>query len=83
MLDSDLELDSVLLTDAARRATDLGNLTLAVQVARAAVVAGADSSHGYCWATHCAGRAGGPRPTSSWAPWPAPTLSEPKRRYSR
>jgi DNA-binding NarL/FixJ family response regulator len=40
MLDSDLPLDSVLLTDAARRATELGDLVLAVRVARAAVAAG-------------------------------------------
>lgn len=40
MLDSDLPPDSVLLTDAARRATELGNLALAVRVARAAVTAG-------------------------------------------
>jgi hypothetical protein len=39
-LDSDLPPDSVLLTDAARRATELGDLTLAVRVARAAVAAG-------------------------------------------
>lgn len=40
MLDSDLPPDSVLLTDAARRATELGDLTLAQRVARAAVAAG-------------------------------------------
>jgi DNA-binding NarL/FixJ family response regulator len=40
MLDSDLPPDSVLLTDAARRATELGDLALAEQVARAAVAAG-------------------------------------------
>jgi DNA-binding NarL/FixJ family response regulator len=40
MLDSDLPPDSVLLTDAARRATELGDLTLARRVARAAVSAG-------------------------------------------
>jgi DNA-binding NarL/FixJ family response regulator len=40
MLDSDLPPDSVLLTDAARRATELGDLALAVRVARAAVAAG-------------------------------------------
>jgi DNA-binding NarL/FixJ family response regulator len=40
MLDSDLAPDSVLLTDAARRATELGDLTLAERVARAAVAAG-------------------------------------------
>jgi DNA-binding NarL/FixJ family response regulator len=40
MLDSDLLPDPVLLTDAARRATELGDLTLAVRVARAAVAAG-------------------------------------------
>ena len=40
MLDSDLAPDSVLLTDAARRATELGGLALTVRVARAAVAAG-------------------------------------------
>ncbi|MGH3847985.1 MAG: helix-turn-helix transcriptional regulator, partial [Pseudonocardiaceae bacterium] len=40
MLDSDLEPDSVLLTHAARRATELGHLTLAEQLARAAGAAG-------------------------------------------
>jgi DNA-binding NarL/FixJ family response regulator len=40
MLDSDLVPDSVLLTDAARRATELGDLRLATRVARAAVAAG-------------------------------------------
>jgi DNA-binding CsgD family transcriptional regulator len=40
MLDSDLRADPVLLTDAARRATELGDLTLVVRVARAAVQAG-------------------------------------------
>ncbi|MGH3671219.1 MAG: helix-turn-helix transcriptional regulator, partial [Pseudonocardiaceae bacterium] len=40
MLDSDLQADSVLLTSAARRATELGDLTLAERVARAAVAAG-------------------------------------------
>lgn len=40
MLDSDLPPDPRLLTDAARRATELGNLTLAEQIARAAVAAG-------------------------------------------
>ncbi|MGH3721685.1 MAG: LuxR C-terminal-related transcriptional regulator [Pseudonocardiaceae bacterium] len=40
MLDSDLPLDSVLLTNAARLATELGDLALTVQVARAAVAAG-------------------------------------------
>ncbi len=40
MLDSDLQPDSVLLTDAARRATELGDLPLAVRVSRAAVAAG-------------------------------------------
>jgi DNA-binding NarL/FixJ family response regulator len=40
MLDSDLPPDPVLLTDAARRATELGDLALAVRVARAAVAAG-------------------------------------------
>jgi len=40
MLDSDLPPDPVLLTDAARRATGLGDLALAVRVARAAVAAG-------------------------------------------
>jgi DNA-binding NarL/FixJ family response regulator len=39
-LDSDLPMDSVLLTDAAGRATELGDLVLAVRVARAAVAAG-------------------------------------------
>jgi DNA-binding NarL/FixJ family response regulator len=39
MLDSDLPPDSVLLTDAARRATELGDLSLARRVARAAVAA--------------------------------------------
>jgi hypothetical protein len=37
MLDSDLPADPVLLTDAARRATELGDFVLAVRVARAAV----------------------------------------------
>jgi DNA-binding NarL/FixJ family response regulator len=40
MLDSDLLPDPALLTDAARRATELGDLTLAGRVARAAVAAG-------------------------------------------
>ncbi len=40
LMDSDLPPDPVLLTDAARRATELGDLGLAVQVARAAVAAG-------------------------------------------
>ena len=40
MIDSDLAPDSVLLTDAARRAAELGDLTLAGRVARAAVAAG-------------------------------------------
>jgi DNA-binding CsgD family transcriptional regulator len=40
MLDSDLPPDAVLLTNAARRATELGDLTLARRVARAAVAAG-------------------------------------------
>ncbi len=40
MLDSDLPPDSVLLTDAAHRATELGDLMLVVRVARAAVAAG-------------------------------------------
>jgi DNA-binding NarL/FixJ family response regulator len=39
MLDSDLPPDPMLLTDAARRATELGDLALAVRVARAAVAA--------------------------------------------
>ncbi|MGH3549405.1 MAG: hypothetical protein ACRDQU_15130 [Pseudonocardiaceae bacterium] len=37
VLDSDLPLDPVLLTDAARRATELGDLALVERVARAAV----------------------------------------------
>jgi DNA-binding NarL/FixJ family response regulator len=40
MLDSDLRADSVLLTSAARRANELGDLTLAERIARAAVAAG-------------------------------------------
>ena len=40
MLDSDLPPDPVLLTDAAHRATELGDLALATRVARAAVAAG-------------------------------------------
>jgi DNA-binding NarL/FixJ family response regulator len=40
MLDSDLQPDPVLLTAAARRATELGDLTLTERVARAAVAAG-------------------------------------------
>ena len=40
MLDSDLPPDSALLTAAARRATELGDLALARRVARAAVAAG-------------------------------------------
>jgi hypothetical protein len=40
MMDSDLQPDPVLLTDAARRATELGDLALAERVARAAVAAG-------------------------------------------
>jgi hypothetical protein len=40
MLDSDLPPDPVLLTDAARRATESGDLTLAERVARAAVAGG-------------------------------------------
>ncbi|MGH3981243.1 MAG: LuxR C-terminal-related transcriptional regulator [Pseudonocardiaceae bacterium] len=40
MLDSDLQPDPALLTDAARRATELGDLRLAIRVARAAVAAG-------------------------------------------
>jgi DNA-binding NarL/FixJ family response regulator len=39
MLDSDLQPDPALLTDAARRATELGDLTLATRIARAAVAA--------------------------------------------
>ncbi|MGH3962176.1 MAG: LuxR C-terminal-related transcriptional regulator [Pseudonocardiaceae bacterium] len=39
-LDSDLQPDSMLLTDAARRATELGDLALAQRVAVAAVTAG-------------------------------------------
>jgi hypothetical protein len=39
-LDSDLQPDPVLFTDAARRAIELGDLALAVRVARAAVAAG-------------------------------------------
>jgi DNA-binding NarL/FixJ family response regulator len=39
-LDSDLPPDPVLLTDAARRATELGDLALAERIARAAVAAG-------------------------------------------
>ncbi|HVE96636.1 MAG TPA: helix-turn-helix transcriptional regulator [Pseudonocardiaceae bacterium] len=39
-LDSDLAPDPVLLTDAARRATELGDLALAERLARAAVAAG-------------------------------------------
>jgi hypothetical protein len=39
-LDSDLQPDSVLFTTAAGRATELGDLTLAEGVARAAVAAG-------------------------------------------
>ncbi|MGH3766817.1 MAG: AAA family ATPase [Pseudonocardiaceae bacterium] len=40
VLESDLPPDPVLLTDAARRATELGDLALAERVARAAVAAG-------------------------------------------
>jgi DNA-binding NarL/FixJ family response regulator len=40
MLDSDLQPDAVVLTDAARRASELGDLTLAIRLARAAVAAG-------------------------------------------
>ncbi|MGQ0719058.1 MAG: LuxR C-terminal-related transcriptional regulator, partial [Pseudonocardiales bacterium] len=40
VMDSDLQPDPVLLTDAARRATELGDLALAERVARAAVAAG-------------------------------------------
>jgi DNA-binding NarL/FixJ family response regulator len=40
MLESDLQLDAVLLTDAAGRATELGELALAERIARAAVAAG-------------------------------------------
>ncbi|HEX6401753.1 MAG TPA: LuxR C-terminal-related transcriptional regulator [Pseudonocardiaceae bacterium] len=40
MLDSDLPPDSELLTEAARRATELGELALTEQLARAAVAAG-------------------------------------------
>ncbi|MGH3527867.1 MAG: AAA family ATPase, partial [Pseudonocardiaceae bacterium] len=40
MLDSDLPPDPVLLTDAARRATELGDLGLAERVTRAAITAG-------------------------------------------
>lgn len=40
MLDSDLRPDPVLLTDAARRATELGDFALTIRVARAAVDAG-------------------------------------------
>jgi DNA-binding NarL/FixJ family response regulator len=39
-LESDLQPDLVLLTDAARRATELGDLALAERIARAAVAAG-------------------------------------------
>ena len=40
MLDSDLPPDSALLTDAAPRATELGDLALVERVARAAVAVG-------------------------------------------
>jgi DNA-binding NarL/FixJ family response regulator len=40
ILDSDLPSDPVLLTDASRRATELGDLALAERLARAAVAAG-------------------------------------------
>jgi DNA-binding CsgD family transcriptional regulator len=40
VMDSDLQPDPVLLTNAARRATELGDLALAERVARAAVAAG-------------------------------------------
>ncbi|HWO59188.1 MAG TPA: AAA family ATPase, partial [Umezawaea sp.] len=40
LLDSDAQPDAALLTDAARRAIELGNLTLAVRLARTAVSAG-------------------------------------------
>lgn len=40
MLDSDLPLDPVSLTDAARRADKLGDHTLATRIARAAMAAG-------------------------------------------
>jgi ATP/maltotriose-dependent transcriptional regulator MalT len=40
ILESDLQPDSVLLTDAARRATELGDLALGGRIARAAVAAG-------------------------------------------
>lgn len=40
MLESDLPSDALLQTDAARRATELGDLALVVRVARAAVAAG-------------------------------------------
>ncbi len=42
MLDSDLPPDPMLLTDAARRATELGDPALATRFARAAVAAGGD-----------------------------------------
>ena len=54
-LESDLPLDPVLLTDAAGRATELGDLPLAERLARAAVSAGAGSSRGCCWAMRCTG----------------------------
>ena len=66
MLDSDLPPDSVLLTDAARRATELGDLALAVRVARAAVAAGGGFEPRLSWAMRWFGLAGGPRPTLSW-----------------
>jgi DNA-binding NarL/FixJ family response regulator len=40
LLDSDAQPDAALLTDAARRATELGNLALAARLARTAVSAG-------------------------------------------
>jgi DNA-binding NarL/FixJ family response regulator len=40
MMESDLQLEAVLLTDAAGRATELGDLALAERIARTAVVAG-------------------------------------------
>jgi hypothetical protein len=42
VMDSDLQPDPVLLTGAARRATELGDLALAERVARAAVAAGGE-----------------------------------------
>ncbi|MBV8993267.1 MAG: hypothetical protein JO287_06100 [Pseudonocardiales bacterium] len=85
MLDSDLPPDPVLLTDAARRATELGDHTLAKRVARASVAVGGgfESRLLLCNALVWSGRwAEIDTEWARWSLWPAPTPSELKRRYT-